>query len=224
MKRLMTLFVLLFGAVSGVMAQKQYRVGDYYNENGREGVVFEVDEMGQHGKIVHLYEPEKLIAWCTDSYLDGVEMGAYNQEDGATNMVIILKQAKDVEKFPAIAWCLAQGEGWYLPAINELKTLLLNDEVRMAVNRTLTEHGGETLISVGEETEKKKATGSYRGTRNYWSSTEYPYFANQYQDNSFSNVTNRVAKARYIRMGKKKSSSIYSEKYWCNHVRAIAVF
>ncbi|MBE6203019.1 MAG: serine/threonine protein kinase, partial [Rikenellaceae bacterium] len=31
-----------------------YKVGDYYNENGKEGVVFEVSDDGRHGKIVSL--------------------------------------------------------------------------------------------------------------------------------------------------------------------------
>ena len=63
MKRMTTLLVALLIMVSGAMAQKQYKVGDYYNENGRAGVVFQVDETGQHGKIVSLNEPNKLLIW-----------------------------------------------------------------------------------------------------------------------------------------------------------------
>lgn len=33
---------------------KTYRVGDYYNENGKRGVVFAVTPDGQHGKIIDL--------------------------------------------------------------------------------------------------------------------------------------------------------------------------
>ena len=41
---------------------KQYKVGDYYNENGKQGVVFEVDGSGCHGKIVSLNSNG--AAWC----------------------------------------------------------------------------------------------------------------------------------------------------------------
>ena len=218
MKRMTTLLVALLIMVSGAMAQKQYKVGDYYNENGRAGVVFQVDETGQHGKIVSLNEPNKLLIWCYDSYDKGVEWGAFNNDDGAANMVIILKQVKNLKKYPAISWCLAQGKGWYLPAINELKTLLLDNDVHSAVNKTLIEHGGIKLISVGEKTAKNGFA------RDYWSSTEEPYFYNRYQDNSFSNVTNRIAKAKCIRMRMKQSSCIYEDKTIPLRVRAIAVF
>ncbi len=45
-----------------------YSVGDYYNENGKEGVVFEVSDGGRHGKIVSLDETEatwdSAKEWC----------------------------------------------------------------------------------------------------------------------------------------------------------------
>lgn len=41
-----------------------YRVGDYYNENGKEGVVFEVDATGRHGKIVGMKQTS--LPWAID--------------------------------------------------------------------------------------------------------------------------------------------------------------
>lgn len=47
---------------------KTYKVGDYYNENGKEGIVFDVWDNGRHGKIVSLDEAElswgDALAWC----------------------------------------------------------------------------------------------------------------------------------------------------------------
>ncbi|MBR7169306.1 MAG: serine/threonine protein kinase, partial [Alistipes sp.] len=37
-------------------ANKTYKVGDYYNVNGKEGVVFYVDASGKHGKIVSMHQ------------------------------------------------------------------------------------------------------------------------------------------------------------------------
>ena len=47
---------------------RSYNIGDYYNENGREGVVFEVWDGGRHGKIVSLDETganwDDANDWC----------------------------------------------------------------------------------------------------------------------------------------------------------------
>ena len=39
--------------------EKMYKVGDYYEKNGKKGVVFEVDALGLHGKIIALTEAAK---------------------------------------------------------------------------------------------------------------------------------------------------------------------
>ena len=45
-----------------------YQIGDYYNRNGKQGVVFEVWDGGRHGKIVSLDETSatwnSAIKWC----------------------------------------------------------------------------------------------------------------------------------------------------------------
>ena len=69
MKRLsntLLAFILLTLSATSLSAQENtptqlreptsapYQVGDYYNENGMEGVVFQVSEDGTSGKIIHL--------------------------------------------------------------------------------------------------------------------------------------------------------------------------
>lgn len=138
---------------------KTYKVGDYYNENGKEGVVFAVDATGRHGKIVGMKYSKEKLQWCTYEQCDkNVSTGATNLFDGMRNQHAIERIAGWREKYPAFAWCAAQGEGWYLPAIEELKTLLLNDAVYNVVNRILIRHWGVKLPD-------KNATGP-------WSSSE----------------------------------------------------
>lgn len=36
-----------------------YQIGDYYNNDGKEGIVFQISDDGHHGKIVSLSHPEK---------------------------------------------------------------------------------------------------------------------------------------------------------------------
>jgi hypothetical protein len=49
----------------------KYRVGDYYNENGKEGIVFEVSTSRRNGKIISVDEIytdwDSAVSWC-DSY------------------------------------------------------------------------------------------------------------------------------------------------------------
>lgn len=144
-----------------IVKEKVYRVGDYYHENGKEGIVFEVDAEGRHGKIVGLRQGEEL-RWCSkEEYAANrdISSGATAAADGMYNQRMIERTAGWREKFPAFAWCASQGEGWYLPAIDELGLLLLDTVVHEAVNRTLIQRGGKPLVGV-------KASGDY------WSSTE----------------------------------------------------
>lgn len=72
-------------STGGDTPKQRYKVGDYYHVNGLEGVVFEVDESGQHGKIVSMTQSEPLC-WCGDAYEDGVYWGADDRYDGAKKL------------------------------------------------------------------------------------------------------------------------------------------
>ena len=141
-----------------VPAAKTYKVGDYYNENGKEGVVFEVDATGCHGKIVGMKQVE--LQWCTyEEYKEMIVTGATDHNDGMKNMQAIKHIPDWREKYPAFAWCAEQGEDWYLPAIEELEKFTLDDSIYDAVNHTLSQKNGD-LLSNKEEFEW------------YWSSSE----------------------------------------------------
>ena len=134
-----------------------WKVGDYYNVDGRKGVVFWVDETGNHGKIVSLDQAKK--QWCADDTYKGLIGVASDEYDGMKNLQSIQKISDWQNKYPAFAWCADHGDGWYLPAIKELELLLLNDEVHDAVNNQIAREGKTRLFSEG-------------GTGIYCSSTE----------------------------------------------------
>ncbi len=142
---------------SAVSTAKTYKVGDYYNDGKKEGVVFWVDETGQHGKIVSLTESSRL-PWSSDTAEQKRLIGADSKSDGAKNMDVVKQIPGWQSKYPAFKWCADLGEGWYLPAIEELKIFALNNTVHDAVNRTL-ETKGKKLANKGD-------------SRWYWSSTE----------------------------------------------------
>lgn len=120
-----------------------YDIGDYYNENGKEGVVFEVWDGGRHGKIVSMDETraaawDKRVEWSDDKgYYNGTRTYADSEYDGKANTDKIMARS-DRDYFPAFTWCRAKGDSWYLPAVNELKEIYRNVET---INATLSKHG-----------------------------------------------------------------------------------
>jgi hypothetical protein len=133
--------------------ERTWKVGDYYNVDGKEGVVFWVDETGKHGKIVSLGQAEKM--WCTDDeYRKGLTGIASDEYDGMKNLQSIQKISGWRNKYPAFAWCTKYGKDWYLPSIDELKELMRNSDVLTAVFLN----------------KRKRSINRYV---RYWSSTEY---------------------------------------------------
>lgn len=97
---------------------KAYNVGDYYpdadDSSTAVGVVFKITNGGVHGKVISLNETT--AQWSTVNHY--FTINDYN--DGAANTKIIMEQAEADTKYPAAAWCVAKGVGWYLPAKGEL--------------------------------------------------------------------------------------------------------
>ena len=141
-------------------ANKTYKVGDYYNNGTKEGVVFYVDASGRHGKIVSMTQSSEELHWSSNESEQKRLIGASSRTNGAANMRTIQQRPNWRADYPAFAWCANLGSGWYLPAIEELKLFTLNDSVHDAVNRTLAAKGGTRLYNKGD---------SYKW---YWSSTE----------------------------------------------------
>ena len=136
----------------------RYNVGDYYNNNGKQGIVFWVDETGQHGKIVSLTESPSNLQWTSDEQELKCLIGANDENNGANNMAKVKQISGWESKYPIFKWCADLGEGWYIPAIEELKMFTLDESVRKTVNRSLIVYYG-TEIDI----------------RYYWSSTEAGY-------------------------------------------------
>ena len=170
-------------------APKTYKVGDYYDDGTKQGVVFDVWDGGLHGKIVSLDQVK--TKWHT-AFLS-CKVGANSETDGKYNTDMVSSR-KDINKFRAFEWCVQKGADWYLPAIDELKLLLTNDEVHGAVNLTLNQ---------------KRATplGDHGSFKKYWSSTE---------------DRNRDYCAMVFDMYDRKLDD--STKDWRNYVRAVAAF
>ncbi|MBQ2414748.1 MAG: TIR domain-containing protein [Rikenellaceae bacterium] len=119
---------------------KTYKVGDSYDENGKRGVVFEVSADGKHGKIVSFNETK--LQWANEKFDSWREkIGAYSETNGAVNMAVVQRIPNWRGKYPAFAWCADLGEGWYLPAIDELKAIY---DIRNILNAKSYEYWSST--------------------------------------------------------------------------------
>lgn len=151
-----------------------YQVGDYYDDGTKQGVVFEVDESGRHGKIVGLNETK--LRWCAiEEYERRVQTEVTDKINGRNNQLRIEKIADWRTKYPAFAWCADQGEGWYLPAVEELRVIY---RVKDKVVRTLEKMSRDKIQNAG-----------------YWSSTEedelYAWIVHMYGGTYYGSRRNR---------------------------------
>ena len=119
-----------------------YKIGDLYPDpddpSSAIGVVFYVNgsTYPQHGKIVSLDETGG-IAWSTENVITGSK----SQSDGKENTDNI-RANMDLNKYPAFKWCIDKGEGWYLPAYEELMILRA---LKGLVDGTIKDIGGAEL-------------------------------------------------------------------------------
>ena len=119
-------------------SEKIWKVGDYYNVDGKEGVVFWVDKTGKHGKIVSVDEAN--LRWCTyREFNKQKQIGASFHLDGNMNSNAVKHEDTWAEKYPSFSWCSNHGSQWYLPAYKELLDLFKNEVVEK-VNNTLDSH------------------------------------------------------------------------------------
>ena len=165
----MTLLALLTWAVVPSLNAQMAHIGDIlcegdlivspanYSANTHTaiGVVFYVDQTGQHGWAIAL-EDAGSYSWGNGdtpliNYSGGMRQIIYDM-DGYENTRIVREHSTDHPAFYAVDF----ENGWYVPAIGQLNYLYGN---LMEVNTTLSVLGG-VPFSTNESWE-------------YWSSTEY---------------------------------------------------
>ena len=111
------------------------------------GIVFYVDNTGEHGWAVHLHNQGAGISWGNQGDIPGLTnytegRAAIYDSDGYDNTRIIRNRGNS-SAYPA-AWAVDFSNGWYLPAIGQLAILIAEIE---AVDATLSIVGGTTFPS-----------------------------------------------------------------------------
>ena len=159
---------------------KEYQIGELYDQNGVKGVVCMLTEDRRHGLIISL--DEIYLPWSEFRKPDLRVAGADDRIDGMGNMekvaAYIAENNLAWDDFPAFKWCRDKGEGWYLPAIDELLTIghnynggtriHSNRQARNRFNDALKDNGGkrmDRLVYYFSSTEKdeKEAYTTHTG-------------------------------------------------------------
>ena len=132
---------------------RRYEVGDLYDRDGVKGVVCIVSDEGTHGPVISL--EQIYLTWSEFRKPDLRTVGAGNRTDGEENMrtveAYIAANGLSWDDFPAFKWCREQGEGWYLPSIDELLTIghNYNGGSRMKNNRQARNKFNDALKDAG---------------------------------------------------------------------------
>ena len=143
--------------VSRIYEGARYEIGDFYSKDGVEGVVYLLDDSGLHGMLISM--DEVFLPWTLFKKDDVRLVGTDNVISGEINMAILEEyiQANDLswDDFPAFKWCRDKGEGWYLPAIDEVLNIghgfnggsraSFNRKFRNEFNGSAKNNGGEGL-------------------------------------------------------------------------------
>lgn len=159
---------------------KRYEIGEYYERDGVKGVVCALSDDKQHGLLISL--DEIYLPWSVFRKSDLRLSGIDDRADGAANMekvaAYIAANGLAWDDFPAFKWCREKGEGWYLPAIDELLTIghnynggsrmSNNRQARNRFNDALKDHGGERMDRLvyyfsSTEMDEKNAFTSHTG-------------------------------------------------------------
>ena len=106
-----------------------------------------------HGLVVSL--DEIYLHWSEFRKPDLRVVGADSRTDGAENMAKVAQYiaANNLswDDFPAFKWCRDKGEGWYLPAIDEMLTIghNYNGGTRVQNNRQARNKFNDALKDAG---------------------------------------------------------------------------
>ena len=159
-----------------------YQPGDIYSEAGITGIVIATTDNGEHGTLASL--DEACLEWSSLPRREARATGAGNAYDGRENMEAVARfiagNALSWSDFPAFDWCRSKGDGWYLPALNEVWMMgttynggsrnIPNKNIRKKFNEALKSNGGKQVnnimfyLSSTESDDARSATYSHMNT------------------------------------------------------------
>ena len=128
-----------------------YEIGQIYDINGTNGVCYAIKTDNQDRTWAYFFSmDEEYLQWSTENVWCNCASGRgdWNTED-------MLKNGTSPDKYPAAQWCVAHGEGWFMPSSTELQWMWdavsggthdFDSDTMTAYNNLLKNNGGEPFI------------------------------------------------------------------------------
>ncbi len=119
-------------------AVEPLKVGDYFGG----GIVFQIKD--GYAKVVSL--DESVCYWATETGKQVTIGTAVHPEEGIDN-TDLFRNREDLAEFPAAAWCIAKGDGWYMPSRKEIDAIrnglkLTDEQARKSINALISDYYG----------------------------------------------------------------------------------
>lgn len=114
-------------------AANTYKVGEIYEVDGQpQGIVVEVSSVGRYAKIASLTEYQ--AKWAAFDSADDM-VNATSSTDGMANTALVKSIVGYETQYPAFGVYNELGDGWYLPAVDEIKQLYASkDRINASVH------------------------------------------------------------------------------------------
>lgn len=125
----------------------QYEIGTIYEIDGVKAVIYAIKTDSQDRTWVYLFSMDEAdLQWSTENVWCNCvsSRGDWNTED-------MLRFGTSPDKYPAAQWCVAHGDGWFMPSSTELQwmwdavsggTHTFDCSTMAQYNKLLTDNGG----------------------------------------------------------------------------------
>lgn len=128
-----------------------YEIGQIYDINGAEGVAYAIKTDNQNRTWAYFFSMDEAdLQWSTENVWCNcvASRGDWNTED-------MLRNGTSPDMYPAAQWCIAHGDGWFMPSSQELQwmwdaisegTHNFDNASVAAYNKLLTDNGGMPFV------------------------------------------------------------------------------
>ncbi len=128
-----------------------YEIGQIYDINGAKGVVYAIKTDNQSRTWAYFFSMDEAdLQWSTETVWCNcvASRGDWNTED-------MLRNGTSPDMYPAAQWCIAHGDGWFMPSSQELQwmwdaisegTHNFDNASVAAYNKLLTDNGGMPFV------------------------------------------------------------------------------
>jgi hypothetical protein len=128
-----------------------YEIGQIYDVNGAKGVAYAIKTDNQNRTWAYFFSMDEAdLQWSTENVWCNciASRGDWNTED-------MLRNGTSPDMYPAAQWCIAHGDGWFMPSSQELQwmwdaisegTHNFDNASVAAYNKLLTDNGGMPFV------------------------------------------------------------------------------